>query len=474
MNKKKSKPISRSTSEWTSYSEKRPIVGGRAEALSDSELLSQVMANAISAASKLVQDQASSPHRIEPPNSAKELEADRVAGEILGEVEADRNSSPEALRARQLEAIRLIRGLGAEQIAESTNARALAFGKDIFWGADAPSLNSTPGKRLLAHEVAHALIHSGSGRIYRQVGPLKPVPVSESALSALVDDIKKLVAKYEGSGDGSSQKQKRGDVARELNHRVELFYLAHRDENWEVLKKKIVKMLGLVWFDLYEIVNEFSSIKDTGAIQAYLGILPGGEVPAELEQILLLADVLKELGQEVSLASFVIEWIGLGGSLTGLLDAIPVIEGILGGVLYWRIFGGVALGGFVLSVAAGVISLGDAVTSDERLASLQGSSYAIVRYAKRTFSKISTTNVPPGIGNKDIFATSYNNTIERLNEKQDNAEVGKAMAVIGALEDAKYSLNYIFKELARMYLSNPTLTLALEMNLSWPMQSEKA
>ena len=60
-----------------------------------------------------------------------------------------------------LSLVRLHRGPQASHAADALAATAFAAGPDIFFSRHAPSLESEPGRRLLAHEIAHTIQQAG-------------------------------------------------------------------------------------------------------------------------------------------------------------------------------------------------------------------------------------------------------------------------------------------------------------------------
>jgi hypothetical protein len=60
-----------------------------------------------------------------------------------------------------LSQVRLHRGAASFQVADELGALAFAAGRDIFFSRRAPDIQSQPGRRLLAHEIAHTIQQAG-------------------------------------------------------------------------------------------------------------------------------------------------------------------------------------------------------------------------------------------------------------------------------------------------------------------------
>jgi hypothetical protein len=156
-----------------------------------------------------------SPHaKVSQPTDAREREADRVAHALTsstsheavresgfgqrpaaaasGHPSAGGSGAPldESTRARfesrlnhDLSPIRVHTDAAAAQSASELGARAFTVRRDIFFGDGQYAPQSVAGERLLAHELAHAVLHAdGPATIYRTCGPAGYPPVPKSCV----------------------------------------------------------------------------------------------------------------------------------------------------------------------------------------------------------------------------------------------------------------------------------------------------
>ncbi len=168
--------------------------------------------------------------RVSQPGDQTEVEADKVADEIMRAPTLHRKAlsttgdasskaadhvqkavqaggRPLEDRTRQffeprigydLSSVRLHTGESAAQSAHALQARAYTLGNDIVFGENEYTEDSESGKRLLAHELAHVTgNHSG---IHRDPKPDAVVDPVEVRLEGLPTDGLKLMAKAERTG----------------------------------------------------------------------------------------------------------------------------------------------------------------------------------------------------------------------------------------------------------------------------------
>lgn len=78
-----------------------------------------------------------------------------------------------------LSTVRIHTGSAAARAAESVTALAYTAGRNIVWGARAPTPDSAPGRELLAHELAHVIQQGarGSADLQRQCLPSAVCPI---------------------------------------------------------------------------------------------------------------------------------------------------------------------------------------------------------------------------------------------------------------------------------------------------------
>lgn len=72
-----------------------------------------------------------------------------------------------------LSQVRLHRGKAASELAEGLGATAFAAGRDIYMSNSAPDIMSAPGRRLIAHEVAHTIQQTGRASTGNRVAVTK-------------------------------------------------------------------------------------------------------------------------------------------------------------------------------------------------------------------------------------------------------------------------------------------------------------
>jgi hypothetical protein len=135
----------------------------------------------------------------------REREADQLAGVARASAPApalagDALSPPtrsfyEPRLGLPLDDVRVHRGPAAAQAASAEHARAFTYGRDIFVGTAAPPLESSAGRALLGHELAHvAQQASGPAEVQRDALPATPETApgsltNERVLGELVDEL---------------------------------------------------------------------------------------------------------------------------------------------------------------------------------------------------------------------------------------------------------------------------------------------
>ena len=101
---------------------------------------------------------------IDPAGSATELEADAVADQVM-------QSSSVAGTGFDFSHVRIHTGREAAASARAVNARAYTVGSDIVFAEGEFAPDTTAGRRLLAHELAHTVQQSGTAmRLQRTIG----------------------------------------------------------------------------------------------------------------------------------------------------------------------------------------------------------------------------------------------------------------------------------------------------------------
>ena len=84
-------------------------------------------------------------------------------------------------------AVRLHTDGAAARSARDVQASAYTAGHHVVLGSDAPSLQASPGQRLLAHELTHVVQQSAANVIRRCINPKKNDPIYDSVASSVRD-----------------------------------------------------------------------------------------------------------------------------------------------------------------------------------------------------------------------------------------------------------------------------------------------
>ncbi|HYE29049.1 MAG TPA: DUF4157 domain-containing protein [Allosphingosinicella sp.] len=98
----------------------------------------------------------------------------------------------EARLGATLTDVRLHEGAEAETLAEALNARAFTHGRHVFLGPGEGDLRSAESRRLLAHELAHAVQQRGAAAPVIQRAP-KPGPAKPQAAPGIISDLVTLM-----------------------------------------------------------------------------------------------------------------------------------------------------------------------------------------------------------------------------------------------------------------------------------------
>lgn len=101
-------------------------------------------------------------------------------------------------------AVRLHTGGAAARSARDVDASAYTAGSHIVWGSGAPSLQTPPGRLLLAHELTHVVQQSAANVIRRCINPKKNDPIYDSVANAIRNaaDYKALDPPDKAEADG--------------------------------------------------------------------------------------------------------------------------------------------------------------------------------------------------------------------------------------------------------------------------------
>jgi hypothetical protein len=154
------------------------------------------------------------------PQDRYEREADRTADEIMrtpdesfpdtradGQpLSASSRAFFEALFDRDFSGVRLHSGPAAAAAAQAVDAKAFTVGRDIVFGAGCFAPQTSEGRRLMAHELAHVVQQTesgmeGAGRLQRTKNDTAPdEPSLQSQVNALVDELYILKKKNAWSG----------------------------------------------------------------------------------------------------------------------------------------------------------------------------------------------------------------------------------------------------------------------------------
>ncbi|MEA3043923.1 MAG: hypothetical protein QOH47_1761 [Sphingomonadales bacterium] len=190
---------------------------------------------------------------------------------------------------RDLSHVRIHDGAEAATSARAINARAFTHGSDIYFARGQYDPRSTPGRAVLAHEIAHTLQPQSASTVRRLLGP-GPIffPITEILTKRMIEYLMDLAASI-----------------KEAPH----YAMDVLGEVWEDIKKN--------WVSLSLVAFGFAGAQ---AIAAELAVLPFGatQIAAVIIEALIIGAAAYFAGaQVIQVGKAVMRWLNLVGDAHG-------------------------------------------------------------------------------------------------------------------------------------------------------------